>query len=89
MITPAIWLIPLRSAPGESGRSNDATDEFLICRDEDEVRDPTEPNFSRSPPRYLPSSLGFLLSLSFLLLLEKKDFPADDCLDLVSAMAEQ
>ena len=85
MITPAIMFSPPWSAPGDSGRSKDATDEVLVCRED--VRDPTEPVFSRSPPRYLPSSLAFLLSLSFLLLLEKNDFPADDCLDLVSAMA--
>jgi hypothetical protein len=84
VITPAVVFNPTPSAPGgESGRSIDAIDEPLVCRD---VRDPTEPTFSRSPPRYLPpSSLTFLLSLSFLLLLEKKDFPPDDCLDLLSA----
>lgn len=60
----------------------DAIDEPLVCRD---VRDPTEPTLSNSAPRYLPSSLTFLLSFSFLPLLEKKDLPPDDCRALSAA----
>ena len=74
VITPAI-MFNGRSAPGECGRSIDATEEPRVCRDD---RDPE----SKSPPKYLPSSLTFLLS--FLLLREKNDLPPDDCLDLVS-----
>ena len=80
VITPAVMLIPPRSAPGELGLSIDATDEPLVCRDD---RDPAVLALSRSPPKYFPSSLTFLLS--FLLLLEKNDFPPEDCLDLLSA----
>jgi len=53
-------------------------DESLVCLDD---RDPVELALSVSPPTYFPSSLTFLLSLSFLLLLEKNDLPPEDCLD--------
>lgn len=79
MITPDIIAIPDESAPGEMGLSIDAMDDPRICLD---VRGPVEFALSRSPPRYLPSSLTFLLS--FLLLREKKDLLAEDCLDLLS-----
>ena len=62
---------------GEYGRST-VNEESLLCRDD---LDPLVLAVS-SPPKYLPSSLAFLLS--FLLLLEKKDLPPDDCLDLLS-----
>ena len=79
VITPAVMLSPPGSAPGELGLSIDATDDPLVCLDD---RDPIVLALSRSPPKYFPSSLAFLLS--FLLLLEKNDFPPDDCLDLLS-----
>lgn len=71
---------PNWSAPGEFGRSIDATDDTLVCRDD---RDPTELALSRSAPRYAASS--YLLSPLSFLPLEKKDFPPDDCRDLLSA----
>jgi len=73
-------LIPAGSAPGEFGLSIDATDEPRVYLDD---RDPTELAFSKSAPKYFPSSLTFLLS--FLLLREKNDFPPEDCLDLSDA----
>ena len=79
VITPAIMLIPAWSAPAEPGLSNEAIEEFLVCLDD---RDPTEPALSRSPPKYLPSSLAFLFS--FLCPLEKNDLPPEDCRDLLS-----
>jgi hypothetical protein len=80
VITPAIMFRPDGSAPGELGRSSEATEESLACLDE---RDPLVLALSRSPPS-LPSSLTSLLS--FLLLLEKNDFPPEDCLAFESAL---
>ena len=71
-MTPAIIFRPPKSAPGELGRSIDAIEEPLACRDD---RDPVVLVLSRSAPN-LPSSLAFLLS--FLLLLEKNDLPPED-----------
>jgi hypothetical protein len=79
VMTPDSRLIPC-SAPGEYGRSMDTLEEFLVCR---EVLELTEPDWSTSPAPYLLSSAAFLLS--FLVLLEKKDLPPEDCLDLLSA----
>lgn len=58
----------------------DTIEESLLCLDD---LDPLELVLS-SPPKYLPSSLTFLLS--FLPLLEKNDLPPEDCLDLLSAV---
>ena len=80
VITPAIMFRPDGSAPGELGRSSEATEESLACLDE---RDPFVLALSRSPPS-LPSSLTSLFS--FLLLLEKNDFPPEDCLAFESAL---
>lgn len=79
-MTPAIMFRPDISAPGELGRSMDTIEDSLVCLDEREL---AALDCSRSPPRDLPSSLAFLLS--FLLLLEKNDFPPEDCRVLPSA----
>ena len=79
VITPAIIASPVWSAPGEPGRSIDATEDPLVCLDD---LDPLELVLSRSPPKNLPSSLAFLFS--FLPVLEKNDLPPDDCRDLLS-----
>jgi hypothetical protein len=57
----------------------DILESLLGCED----LDPTEPALSDSPPVLLPSSLATFLS--FLLLLEKKDLPPEDCRALLSA----
>ena len=82
VITPAIMFNPLGSKPGEPDLSAEAIEDRVVCRED---RDPIVLALSTSPPGFLPSSLTFLFSLSFLLLLEKNDFPPEDCLDLDSA----
>jgi hypothetical protein len=72
--------IPYGSAPGEYDWSIDTAEESRVCLDDLE---PLELALSNSPPKDLPSSLTFLFS--FLVLREKKDFPPEDCLDLLSA----
>jgi hypothetical protein len=80
VITPAIMLIPLKSAPGEPGVSSEATEDILACLDD---RDPCElAASSLLCANCRPSSLVF--RLSFLPLEKNDDFPADDMLERFS-----